>query len=135
MNSSLTGTLSLMLGKTEGKRRKGWQRMRWLDSVTNSMDMNFSKLWEIVKERGVWHTAIHGVSKRLGDWITTTQMCTIPIAICRDPFLCKYTFRFTSMHNFILVDNSFQKLKTKTEKTGLQWRVSLSTLVHPPNGY
>ena len=58
---------TLMLGRIEGRRRKGWQRMRWLDSVTNSMDMNFSKLWEIVKERGVWHTAIHGVSKRLGD--------------------------------------------------------------------
>ena len=56
---------TLMLGKIEGRRRKGQQRMRWLDSITDSMDMNFSKLWEIVKERGVWHTAIHGVSRSL----------------------------------------------------------------------
>ena len=52
-----------MLGEIEGKRRKGWQRMRWLDSVTNSMDMNFSKLWEIVKDREAWHDAVHGVTK------------------------------------------------------------------------
>ena len=54
---------TLMLGKTEGKRRKGWQRMRWLDSVTDSMDMNLSKLQEIVEDRGAWHAEIHGVSK------------------------------------------------------------------------
>ena len=53
-----------MLGKNEGKR--GWQRMRWLDSVTDSMDMNLRKLQEIVKERGVWHAAIYGVIE--SDW-------------------------------------------------------------------
>jgi len=52
-----------MLGKIEGRRRKGWQRMRWLDRITDSMDMNLSKLWEIVEDRGAWHAAIHGVSK------------------------------------------------------------------------
>ena len=55
---------TLMLGKTEGKRRKGQQRMRWLESITDSMDMNLSKLWEIVKDRGDWHTAVHGVTER-----------------------------------------------------------------------
>ena len=54
---------TLMLGKIEGKRRRGWQRMSWLDSITDSMDMNLIKLWEIVEDRGVWHAAVHGVAK------------------------------------------------------------------------
>ena len=52
-----------MLGKTEGKGRRGQQRMRWLDSLTDSMDMNLSKLWEMVKDGGTWHAAVHGVAK------------------------------------------------------------------------
>ena len=53
---------TLMLGKTKGKRRRR-QRMRWLDSITDSTDMNLSKLWEIVKDREVWHASVHGVAK------------------------------------------------------------------------
>ena len=52
-----------MLGKTEGRRRRGQQRMRQLDSITDSMDMNVSKLWEIVKDREAWHAVVHGVTK------------------------------------------------------------------------
>ena len=52
-----------MLGRIESKRRMGWQRMRWLDSLGDSMDMSLSKLWEIVKDRESWRAAVHGITK------------------------------------------------------------------------
>ena len=63
----------LMLGKIEGKRRRGWQRMRWLDSTTNTMGVNLRKLQEIVKDREAWYPTVHGVTKSwtwLSDWTT-----------------------------------------------------------------
>ena len=54
---------TLMLGKIEGKRRRGGQRMKWLDSIIDSTNMNVSKLWEMVMNREVWHAAVHGVAK------------------------------------------------------------------------
>ena len=101
---------SLMLGKIEGRRRRGRQRIKWLDGITDSMDMSLAKLWELVMDREAQHAAVHGAAKSWHDWVTELNWISCPSKIFIQVSL-HFAYSIKNIIRYVFLTLSVAKIK------------------------
>ena len=108
---------TLMLGKIESRRRRGWQRVRWLDGITDSVDMSLSKCWELVIQKEAWCAAVHGLAKNW-TWLSNcTELNWSVLTIWYDDYFLLIMWKWIITKVFILLDFTLSRLKVKVKVT------------------